>query len=185
MDLIRLLEVGGHLREQLIGADAHINGKTQPGLDFILQLRSHVHRIIRLTAQRHIDEALIDAELLQYGRISAADGNEALRALFVPLPIASHDDQLRTGAKRHRHRRCHLHPQLLGRNGRSRNDTAAVRWVTRHHGRNLPDVLLAFTHHFHRHPRDEGGVNIDMENDAGHGLLVNLKSIGLFAETTF
>ena len=66
MDLVRLFEVGGHLCEKLIGADAYVDGESQFPLDFILQARRYRHRVLPVAAAGHVDETFIDAELLQH-----------------------------------------------------------------------------------------------------------------------
>ena len=67
MYLVRLLEVRGHLRKELVGADANVHRKAQRMLDLILQLRRHRYGIFRCAAKAHINKTLIDGELLQDG----------------------------------------------------------------------------------------------------------------------
>ena len=89
MDLVWLLEIGSHLRQQFVGPDSDVHGESQSGLDFILQPGCQLYGILPVASERHVDEALIDAELLQDGRVGAAYSYEAFGTLLVPLPIAS------------------------------------------------------------------------------------------------
>ena len=168
MHLVGLLKIRGHLGQQLVGPDTDIHGKPQPGLDLIFQPRGNLCRVAAAASERHIDEAFIDAELLEDGTVSAADRNEGVGALLVPMPVAPHDDQLRILPKRHRQGLCGPDPQLFGRNRCGGDDASPVVRVARHHRRHQPDVGLAFLDELDRRPAQESGVDVDMENDARH-----------------
>ena len=145
MHLIRLFKVRGHLGQQLIRADAHINRESQLRLHLVLQLGGHCNSVLPCAAQAHINEALINGELLQHRRAGLADGYEAFRALFVPLPVPSHDHKLRILTQCHRDRFRDTDSQFLCRNGCRRNDAPPVIGITRHNRRNKPDVRLALS----------------------------------------
>ena len=174
MHLVRLLEIGGHLCKEFVGADAHIHGEAQPGFDLVFEPGGHFHCIFRSAAKAHVDEALIDGELLQHRGITAAYGDKTLRAGFVPCPVATDDDQLRVRAKRHRHWLRRLDAEFFGRDGCCRNDAPAVVGVSGYYRGHQPDVRLSFTHHLHRRPAEECGVHIDMEDDAGQNALLQV-----------
>ena len=64
MHLIRLLKVRGHLGQELIRTDAHVHRDSKRVLNLVLQLSCHSYRILRCAAQAHVNEALINGELL-------------------------------------------------------------------------------------------------------------------------
>ena len=78
MHLIRLLKVRGHLGQELVRADTHVHREAKRVLNLVLQLSRHSHCIFWRTAQAHVNEALINGELLQHRRIGPANSDEAL-----------------------------------------------------------------------------------------------------------
>ena len=168
MDLVRLLEVRGHLRQQFVRAHPDIDREPQAGFDLVLEAGGDVHGVAAPAPETHVQEALVDGKLLQHRGIAPADGDEALGAALVPLPVAADDDQLRAFPQRHRHRHRRPDAQLLGGHRRGRDDAPPVARVPRHDGRHKPDVLPPFHDDLHRRPAEEGGIHVDMENDAGH-----------------
>ena len=167
MDLVRLLEVRGHLRQELVRAHPDIDREPQAGLDLVLETGGDVHGVAAPAPEAHVQEALVDGKLLQYRRIAPADGDETLGAALVPLPVAADDDQLRALPQRHRHRHGRPDAQLLGGHRRGRDDAPPVARIPRHNRRDLSDVLPSFHDELHRRPAEEGGVHVDMEDDAG------------------
>ena len=167
MYLVRLLKVRGHLGQELVGANAHVHRKAQRALDLFLQLSGLNDRIFRRAAQAHIDEALIDGELLQHRRIRSANGNKAIRALFVPRPVSPDDDQLRTLPECHRDGFGNTDAQLLGRNGRGRDNAPPVGRIPRHHRGNQPDIRLPLPYQLGGRPAHKGTVDVDMKNNPG------------------
>jgi hypothetical protein len=169
MDLVRFLEVGGHFRQELVRAHPDIDRKTEFFLDFVLEAGGHFRRVLRPEPVAHVDEALIDGKLLQDRGIAPAYVDEPLRTALVPFPVAADQDQVRDGAERHRHRRGNLDAELFRRNGRRRDDAATVLRIPGDHRGDEPEILAPFHDELHRRPGEEGGVHVDMEDDAGQG----------------
>ena len=169
MYLIRLFKVGSHLREEFVGADADVDGEAERLLYLVLQAGGHFDGGLRSATEAHIEEAFIDGELLKDGRVAAADGDEPRGTLFVPGPVPTYDDKARAGAKGHRDGLCRLDAEFLGRDGGRRDDAPPVAGVSGDDGGNETDVRSAFPDEFYRTPRKERGIDIDMEDDAGHG----------------
>ena len=169
MDLVRLLEVRGHLRQELVRAHPDIDREPQAGFDLVFETGGNLHRIPRSEAEAHVNETLIDGKLLEHRGIAPADGDKPLGAALVPLPVAVDDDQLRALPQRHRHRHRRPDAQLLRGHRRGRDDAPPVARVSGHDRRHLPDILSPFHDQLHRRPAEEGGVHVDMENDAGQG----------------
>ena len=93
VDLIRFLEVGGHLGQQFVGADSYIYREAQGVPHLVFQPGGHLHRVVPLAAEAHVYKALIDTELLQDGGVASANANEPFRALLVPHPVSADDHQ--------------------------------------------------------------------------------------------
>ena len=168
MDLVRLLEVRGHLRQELVRAHPDIDREPQAGLDLVLEARGDLHGVPAPAPEAHIEKTLINGKLLEHRRIAPANGDEPLGTALVPFPVAVDNDQLRTFPQCHRHRHGRPDAQLLRGHRRGCDDTPPVARIPGNDRRNQPDVLPAFPHDFHRRPAEEGGVHIDMEDDAGH-----------------
>ena len=169
MDLVRLFEVRGHLRQEFVRTHPDIDRESQAGLDLVLEAGSDLLRVLVPAPEAHVQETLVDGELLQHRRIAPADGNEPFRAAFVPLPVAADDDQLGIDPQRHRHRHGRPDAQFLRGHRRGCDDAPPVTRIPGHDRRHEPDVLAAFRHDLHRRPAEEGGVHVDMEDDPGHG----------------
>ena len=166
--LVWLLEIRCHLCQQLIGAYAHVNREAKFALHPLLELRGDLDWIPCSAAERHVDETLIDGELLEDWRVTAADGNEGLGAAFVPLPVTPDDNELGADPKSHRDRHGGLDADLLRRDGCGRYDAPTVRGVAGNDRRHQADVGLPFQNEFHRRPREESGVNVNVKDNPGH-----------------
>ena len=78
MHLVRLLELPGHLRQQLVAGDSYVHREAQGVPDLVLQ---PVGRLYGASEQAlrpgHIRKGLIDAVLLHRIRVSAQDFHES------------------------------------------------------------------------------------------------------------
>ena len=166
MDLVGLLEVRGHLCEQLVGPDAYVDREAQTAVDLILEARRDGDGILPGATEGHVQEALVDAELLQDRGVTPADPDESLGTAPVPFPVTPDDDQRRTFAQGHRDGFGRLYAEFLGRDRRRGDYAPPVGRVSGDDGRNLADVGKAVLYPFDSGPGEEGGIDVDMEYDA-------------------
>lgn len=65
MDLVRFLEVRGHLGQQFIGPYTDIDSNPELLLDFIFQRLRHFRRVFPVEPECHVNETFIDGKLLK------------------------------------------------------------------------------------------------------------------------
>lgn len=65
MDLVRFLEVRGHLGQQFIGPYTDIDSNPELLLDFIFQRLRHFRRFFPVEPECHVNETFIDGKLLK------------------------------------------------------------------------------------------------------------------------
>ena len=176
MDLVRLLEVRGHLRQQLVGTDSDIDRESQFRMDSVLQFHSHGHRVLAIQAETHIDEAFINGELFQHRGVTPAYIHKRVRALPVPGPVSPHDSEIRAGAQSHCHRLGCLYSHFFGRNGCGGHNAPPVGRVSGNYRRYKTYVLIALLKQLHSRPAEEGGVHIDMEYNPSHMSIVKIRN---------
>ena len=115
-DAVRLVQIAGHLGDQLVGG--HPDRAAQPGfgLDARLQPRGQRTSAVLLNAchLRQVDEHLVDAPILHHRCFGQDDRLEGLREAAVPIEIGWQQDGLRAqvGAPGQPHARTQ--PELPG-----------------------------------------------------------------------
>ena len=195
VDLIRLLEVGGHLREERVARDTDIDREAEGVADLVLDEHRGIHRECKrpefggllatqcprddlledgapdhLLGAGHVEEGFIDGELLDDRGILVQDLDEGCGVCAVGLEVGGHEDE--GGAEleglHHRHRRPDA--VTLRREGACRDDAVAGFHVTADGRRDRAEVegcrILAEA--LHRGPAEKRGVDIDMKDRAVH-----------------
>ena len=115
-DAVRLVQIAGHLGDQLVGRDPDRAAQPGFGLDACLQPRGQRTSAVLLNAchLRQVDEHLVDAPILHHRCFGQDDRLEGLREAAVPIEIGWQQDGLRAqvGAPGQPHARTQ--PELPG-----------------------------------------------------------------------
>ena len=170
MDLVRLLKIAGHLGEDLVLTDAHIDGKTQGVPDLVLDGVGDGHGIgIDPMGAAHVQEALVDGIFLHHRRILPADVHERLGGLLIQPKIRPRQHQIGTLPQGHRHRLAGADPKLLRRNGLRLNHARPLLPIPTDGRGDQPQVSFTGRNPPGSLPAEIGTVHIDMKDESCHG----------------
>ena len=193
MHLIRLPEVGGHLREQLVTRDADVHRKAELLPDPLLQLPGQQHRpVLDFTlprgvdlrrqpdriegpdavreCARHIEEGLVDAVLLDGVRVLLQDFDHRPARVTVERVVRRDDDELRALPPRIHDGLAGLNMIFLRRNRLREDDPVALTLVAAHRARNRTKIQRAaeMVNPIARLPAEKCRIHIDMKDNPLH-----------------
>ena len=155
MYLVGLLELRGHLRQQLVRSDSNIDCESESRLYLILQSSRYVYRVFSPVTQTHVDEALIDGELLQDGGVLTTYLNESLRTASIPVPVALNHNEVLAFPQSHADRLSSLDSDFLGRDRGCSDDAPPVIGIAGDYGWHKTNVLIALLQKLHGSPTQE------------------------------
>lgn len=179
MDLVRLFKVAGHLRQQLVLADANVHREAQGFFDFVFDPVRQLQGVgIDQLGVVKVAEALVDGHLLHHGGVILADCDEGPGVLHVELEIRLGQHQLRALPQGHCHWLAGGDFEFFGRDGLGQDDASALLRVPADGRGDQPQIRLPLGYPPRRLPAQVSAVHIDMKNQLSHNSASGLYSKG-------
>ena len=126
VDAIRLLEIRGHLSQQLVGGDADVDGKAQLVADRILDEGGGFQgRPVQEAGARHIGKGFVDGDLLDDRGKTGEGFDEGAGAAAVQVVAGRYAHQIRAFAQGVHDRFAGDDAVLFSRDGLGQDDAAA------------------------------------------------------------
>ena len=180
MGPVRFLKVTGHLGQEFVGGNAHIDRESQAFPDLFPDSGGNLQNSLPLlfpgtgAARRacHVHIGFIDRDLFDHFRVFFQNGNELAGILFICFTVSGYQDQVRTFLQGLHHRFPGLYTVLFGRNGFGCDDPVPGLYIPSHGGRDCTQVqgLRILPQSFHGGPGQEGRVYVHMKYDSVHAV---------------
>lgn len=130
---IRLLEIRGHLGQQLVGGHADVDGEAQLVPDALPDPVGHLQGLPEeMDGLGHVEENLIDAEFLMIRGVGLQKLHHPVGALDIVVKAGGYHGQLRTFAQGLSQGFAGGDPVLLGEGGLGQHDAVAALGIAAH-----------------------------------------------------
>ena len=149
MDFVWLFKITCHFGQEFVGGNADVNRKAQFFVDPAPHLlRSQSGASPEPFCARHIHPGFIDGILLHHGAELPQHLHKASGGLDIQGIIRLNHYQIRAFFQGLKQGFSGLDSVLFGRGGFCQNDAVPRFFISRHHGRHLPQVGFLVKHQF-------------------------------------